>query len=107
MQDALGDWHDRVVLAEHALQAAIDHQLAYHDPARHLSVMDVARAAVQQSQRQLAAFADLWRKQGGPLAEAIRAALPVTTESKMDPDPPGSAGTPDPAAPPPADPEPA
>ena len=43
MQDALGAWHDMVVLAERALHATLDAGLAYHDPALHLAVADVAR----------------------------------------------------------------
>ena len=104
MQDALGGWHDMVVLAERALRASLDVQLAYHDAALHLGVADVARTAVQRSQRHMAAFADLWQKQGVTLAEAIRSGFPVArdgvTELQTDPDPTGSAGTPDPAPPP-------
>ncbi len=105
MQDALGAWHDAVVLAERALHATLDAGLAYHDPALHLAVADVARSAVRRSQRHLAAFADLWAKQGPAVAETIRERLPVAVSGpQTDPDPPDSAGTPDPAAPAPADP---
>ena len=77
MQDALGAWHDEVVLAERAVRAALDAQLAYHEPALYLSVSDLARAAVQRSQKHLAAFTTLWRKQGEAIAGTIRDALPV------------------------------
>ena len=107
MQDTLGAWHDMVVLAERALQATLDVQLAYHNPVLHLAVMDVARATVQRSQRHLAAFAAVWAKQGDSLAATIRATFPLASdvsESQTDHDPSGSTGTPDPAPPAPADP---
>ena len=109
MQDALGAWHDRVVLAERAMRASLDAQLAYHDPPLYLSVDDASRAAVQGSVRDLAAFTTLWAKQGSTLADTIRSTFPVAvddtaTEAKTGPDRPDSAGTPDPAPPAPADP---
>jgi CHAD domain-containing protein len=108
MQDALGAWHDRVVLADRATRAALEAGLAYHDPALHLAVLDVARGGVQRSVRHMAAFADLWRKQGEELAETIRATFPISrstaTESQTGRDRPGSPGRPDPAPPAPADP---
>ena len=110
MQDALGAWHDMVVLAERCMRASLDAQLAYHDPALYLSVQEVSRTAVQRSMRHLATFAALWSKRGGPLAETIRATFPVArdgaaTEPETGPDRPGSTGTPDPAPPAAADPE--
>ncbi len=108
MQDALGAWHDRVVLADHATRAALDAGLAYHDPVVHLAVLDVARASVQRSVRHLSAFSDLWRKRGGGLVDTIRATFPIVRqgaiESPADPDRSGSAGSPDPAPPAPTDP---
>ena len=103
MQDALGAWHDRVVLADHATWAALDAGLAYHEPMVHLAVLDVARASVQRSVRHLAAFGALWRKRGAELAETIRATFPIAREgiieSPADPDPVDSPGSPAPAAP--------
>ncbi len=105
MQDALGAWHDMVVLAERSLRLALDAQLAYHDPALHLSVADVSRTAVQRSVRHLAAFTHLWSGQGDGLAETIRATFPLAVSGpQTGPDRTGSAGTPDPELPAPADP---
>ena len=108
MQDALGAWHDMVVLADRATGAALHAGLAYHDPALHLSVLDVARAAVQRSARHLAAFGTLWAEQGPAITEAVRAAFPLShpvSEPRTGRGRPDSAGTPDPAPPAPAGPE--
>ena len=109
MQDALGAWHDMAVLAERSLHAALDAGLAYHDAERCAAVLDVARTAVARSQRHLAAFEDLWAKQGETLTEAIRTAFPLShadaaTGPQTGPGPLGSAGTPDPALAPQVDP---
>ena len=73
---------------------------------KNMSVLDVARASVQQSVRHLAAFSNLWRKRGAALTETIRATFPIVreggegiTESTAGPDPIGSAGTPVPEVP--------
>ena len=109
MQDALGTWHDMVVLADRATRAATAEALAYHDAAAYVSVLDVARSAAQRSARHLAAFAAIWADQGGPLTDSIRAAFPLSlahvSGPKMGPGRPGSAGTPDLAPPAPVDPE--
>jgi CHAD domain-containing protein len=112
MQDALGAWHDMVVLADAALDAAVDTGLAYHDADLHLAVVDVARSAVRRSVRHMGAFKEMWRSRGATLTDTIRSRFPIVvvdpespvSESQTDPDPLGSAGTPDPAPPAPADP---
>jgi CHAD domain-containing protein len=110
MQDALGAWHDMVVLAERCMRASLHAQLAYHDAALYLSVQEVSRTAVRRSMRHLAAFGRLWGKKGASLADTIRTTFPVArdaaaTEPETGPDRPGSTGTPDPAPPAAADPE--
>ena len=85
------------VLADRALRASLDAQLVYHQPTLHLSVADLARGAVQRSQRHLAAFARLWRQRGDALTVTVRSALPLTvaTPPAEPPDPIRSLPEPD------------
>ena len=98
MQDALGLWHDYVVLTDCALKLSLKTAISHHDALVQRSVLDVAKAVIVKSQRELTAFGKLWNEKGEVLATTIRQAFPLTmpvetdtvTESKTDPDPPGS-----------------
>jgi CHAD domain-containing protein len=107
MQDALGQWHDFVVLAERLMQVSLDEQLPHHDAAMQLGVLDLARICVSRAARQLDRFSSLWSARGGELTRAIRESFPLSrpsptasmvNESQTDRDPPGSAQTPPTAA---------
>jgi CHAD domain-containing protein len=100
MQDALGSWHDYVVLTDCALKLSLKKSISYHNAPVQLAVLDVARTAVQKAQRELTKFSTLWNANGLKLADTIRKAFPLPiaadanlsiandlTESKMDPDP--------------------
>lgn len=78
MQEALGDWHDYVVLADRSLQEVVAAELAHHDAAEAGRVIDLARHAVRRSASDLSGFAKLWRQQGEKLSAKIRAAFPLT-----------------------------
>jgi CHAD domain-containing protein len=78
MQDALGYWHDYVVLTDCMTQISRDQMLAAHDADLQLAVLDVARSSVQSSARQLARFNVLWMKRGEALAKTIRESFPLT-----------------------------
>lgn len=107
MQDALGIWHDNVVLADCALKLSrktlINHPDAPMQAAVQRSVLDVAKAAMLKSQRELSKFSKLWSARGESLAVTIRKAFPLTMvepviESKVDPDPSGSTPSAEPVA---------
>jgi CHAD domain-containing protein len=122
MQEALGLWHDFVVLSDRALQLSLDEALGHRDPALQEQVLELARVFLRRSAQQLDGFARLWTEEGGELAKVIRAAFPLTqppapdepiaeapqtdpaSESKTDPDRPGSEPAADPEAFPPASP---
>lgn len=87
MQEALGLWHDFVVLTETALRASLDAMLALHDPPLQAAVLELARATLQRSARELDKFSAKWRDRGQDLARTIRAAFPLTRslrESKQE-----------------------
>lgn len=104
MQEALGNWHDDVVLVECAMRTSLDGMLAYHDPPMAGRVLALSRFFLGRSARELSNFIKLWQNRGGEVARIIREQFPLTTsviESQTGPDPAGSNGTPAPAPVPP------
>jgi CHAD domain-containing protein len=101
MQEALGVWHDYVVLTERALQMSLQALLPHHDADVQAKVLDLARALLKRSSHHLNQFSALWAKKGGDVARAVRETFPLTQslgEPKIDPGPPGSNGNSLPAA---------
>ena len=108
MQDALGQWHDYVVLAERIMQLSLDEHLSHHDAATAAAVMEISRTAVQRSSRQLAHFRALWLACGQEIVATINEAFPLPStpppplppgdisESETDRDLSGSEETPPP-----------
>ena len=77
MQDALGQWHDYVVLAERVMRLSLDERLSHHDAAMAVGVMEIARVAVQRSSRHLARFHELWLQRGQQIVATINEAFPA------------------------------
>jgi CHAD domain-containing protein len=103
MQEALGLWHDFVVLTEWAMRASLDELLAHHDTAMQAKVFALARLTLGRAERHLKRFADLWAREGTGLAETIRGSFPLTravSAPQTDPGPPATAEPPAPEAPP-------
>jgi CHAD domain-containing protein len=76
MQDALGLWHDHVVLTEQAMLVSAEGLVAHHNLALQRSVLEVAQASLTEASRQLDKFTSIWRESGPRLVDAIRAAFP-------------------------------
>ncbi len=103
MQDALGLWHDFVVLNDESLKSIIGH----HHAESVLSVLDLAREMVRRSQRKLHSFEQLWNQRGHELSNSIRNAFPLThaidetpaSAPQTDPDPSDSPAPPEEAPP--------
>ena len=68
MQEALGVWHDYVVLTERAMQMSLEALLPHHDAALQAKVLDLARALLKHSSNHLDQFSALWAKGGGDVA---------------------------------------
>jgi CHAD domain-containing protein len=83
MQDALGLWHDYVVLNDYLLESIIGQR----DPEIVASVLDLARTVVRKSKIQLEAFSRIWKQRGEGLARAIASAFPPTESTTVDPSP--------------------
>jgi CHAD domain-containing protein len=75
MQDALGLWHDYVVLAEYALTESVEDDLVLHNPALQAEVLNMASAVIARATRQLEHFHQLWNKSGPSLMDRLRRAL--------------------------------
>jgi CHAD domain-containing protein len=81
MQDALGLWHDYVVLADHSMQAVLDAQLSHHEPELTNDVLDLLRELVGRASHHLDDFKRMWRDGGEAVAKAIRTCFPLTRPS--------------------------
>ena len=75
LQDALGLWHDYVVLTNETLRLAIDSDLAAHHPDVFSEVLELARVCWGRSEKYLAQFRRLWAERGASLAERVAGAF--------------------------------
>jgi CHAD domain-containing protein len=71
MQNALGDWHDCVVLAECAMRMSLDESLAARDPAMEGKIVELTRFVLRRGDRALRRFAGLWRENGEAIADVV------------------------------------
>jgi CHAD domain-containing protein len=94
LQDALGLWHDYVVLSERTMRTALDEALPANDPRLYGQALELARVCWQRGERHLAHFRDLWSKEGGQIAEHIQQAFGLPAETP----PPRGDAAPNPAA---------
>lgn len=87
MQNALGLWHDYVVLAERVLRESVECDLALHDPRLQSELLNVAQLYLKKSDTQLKKMATLWKTKGETLAQTIRHAFPLTEHPEPAPEP--------------------
>jgi CHAD domain-containing protein len=73
LQDALGLWHDFVVLGEQALRSAVDELLSLHQTQLHGRMLELAHMLWMRSERELDRFTRLWADHGKRLASEILA----------------------------------
>jgi CHAD domain-containing protein len=78
MQDALGLWHDYVVLTERIMELSLENGLHLHDPQMHSTMLDLSRFALSRAQRELERFAELWHDSGHLITTAIREGFALT-----------------------------
>ena len=62
MQDALGLWHDFVVLADHALRETAESGLGHRDPALASCMIRLSDLLLRRSEHYLGRFAKMWRQ---------------------------------------------
>jgi CHAD domain-containing protein len=64
LQDALGLWHDYVVLGEELMRRALDREVTLHDPHLYGQVLALANRCWRDSESKLNQFSRLWSKTG-------------------------------------------
>jgi hypothetical protein len=79
MQDALGLWHDDVVLAECVMSLSLDERLAHHDAPLQSNLLEMARSFLARASKELDRFGKIWKEHGDELAGIIRQHFPLTT----------------------------
>jgi CHAD domain-containing protein len=87
MQDALGDWHDYVVLTERAMSESLEALLPHHDMELQKHILDFARLTLERSKKELDRFSQLWSNEGAGLIKTIRQAVPLAAKSIEQPPP--------------------
>lgn len=98
LQDALGEWHDLIVLAERAMSESAGEMLALHKPRLQQRVLDLTRDELRNADRALTRFEKLWRARREGLKLAIERACEdepaaPASEPQTDRDRPGSASS--------------
>jgi CHAD domain-containing protein len=83
IQDALGLWHDYVVLADRVLRESTEDELALHNAELQQTALELAGILLRRARRQLERVADLWQRQGEELAREIRLEFALTADVKM------------------------
>ena len=71
MQDALGEWHDYVVLSETMMRLSLRELLAHHDPKLQVKVLALADFALHRSERALRRFMTLWEQRGPEISAVV------------------------------------
>ncbi len=77
LQDRLGQWHDRVVLGQIAIEWMSEAQVVLHDDERAEAVLKYAATCVRAGRREIARFCSEWETSRATIARAIRAAYPL------------------------------
>lgn len=78
LQEALGIWHDYVVLTERMLSESAESDLALHAPDLQVQMLGLAQLTLRKAQQQLNKVAELWKQRGEDLAGRIRQSFPLT-----------------------------
>jgi CHAD domain-containing protein len=84
MQDALGMWHDMVVLTQHTLKEFLDGELALHGRDTAGQMISLAGKMYLQSQSELEKFWVLWKSNGNEICQKIREAFPLTVPNEPE-----------------------
>jgi CHAD domain-containing protein len=80
LQDALGIWHDHVVLGDAGLRLVQEHRLGYFDPELLRQVLKLVGWLTIRGDRHLFDFARRWKRLGGGIEQTLRKAFPVVRD---------------------------
>ena len=84
LQDALGLWHDYVVLSQEVMRRAAKNEIAYHDPRLYQEILDLSRVAWNHAGRRLRHFATLWTRTGPRLRQALEQTFRLPDQAPAD-----------------------
>jgi CHAD domain-containing protein len=76
LQDALGLWHDYIVMGEYVLGAALEERVAYHDPVLWAKLVRLCSSTGRLAGKQLRRFAAMWQRTGPEICGWIAEHLP-------------------------------
>lgn len=82
MQDELGLWHDRVVLAEMAVRAVEEHRVMHGEAVTAAGVLRLAGSMLDEAWGHLEAFGALWMEKGTGLEGAIHRSFPLSRDMR-------------------------
>ncbi len=88
MQDALGLWHDFVVLSQEAMRHSLECDLALHDSGTQRKVLGFAAECLKHAETHLRAFGRIYASGGGRLSAAVVklcAAHPISEQTDRGP----------------------
>jgi CHAD domain-containing protein len=83
LQEALGLWHDDVVLGERALSNALEQMLSHHQPQVYGRALELAQMLWKRSERHLTRFDRLWADHGERLSSDILRAFQSPPEEPV------------------------
>lgn len=81
LQDALGLWHDYVVLAERAMCESAEGMLAHHSSALQKELLRLVQRILKRADAQLRKFDQMWKTHGPEVTREIHAAFPREAET--------------------------
>lgn len=80
MQDALGQWHDKVVLADETVKRWAEVELAMHDPEAAVVVLDLSKQFLRQSRQSLQQFMNRWKRAREMIRRELENRVPLTKD---------------------------
>lgn len=88
LQEALGLWHDYVVLGQEAMRTDLEAELALHDSALHREVLNLAVETARRADAKLQQFGRLWQSSGQGIRQVVESlfSLPAVPSVPIVPD---------------------
>jgi CHAD domain-containing protein len=78
IQDALGLWHDYVILADRVLKESHKQSLAQSDADLQQALLSLASGSLRRAQKQMSMMIDWWQLDGAEMVRQIREIFPLT-----------------------------
>ncbi len=84
MQDALGRWHDDLVLSQEIMRRAIDEKIGHHDRTLYRQLLNLSRGIGERGERGIEEFAGIWRESGPEIRGFIEQRFVNLDEAKEE-----------------------